>query len=117
MSEDAFIPYIVVIRFDKDDGLKERLERSLPLVQAALAELGEVEPLASSYDGSCVTYLLAADGDVQPRKLLEQLHSPRSRRPSGLTGQDKVFIASLNAGVANRLERATAWLRECDLLA
>ena len=47
-SDEGFIPYLVLIRFDRGDDLRDRLHESLSLLQEALAELGPVEPVMSS---------------------------------------------------------------------
>jgi hypothetical protein len=116
MTNDGFIPYLVLIRFDKDQDLRDRLEESLPLIRGALAEIGSVEPVMSSYDGSAVVYLLAARPEFQPRQILVQLESPKSRGPSPLKTHDKVLIVAFECGVASRLDRVTDWLREHDVL-
>ena len=116
MTDQGYIPYLVIVRFDKGDDLRDRLEESLPLMTGALAELGDVEPVTSSYDGSAVTYLLEARPDLQPGQIVAQLQSPKSRRASPLKTHDKVLVVAVECGVASRLERTTEWLRERDLL-
>jgi len=116
MTDEGFIPYLVIVRFDKGEGLRDRLEESLPLMNGALAELGNVEPVTSSYDGSSVTYLLEAHPDLQPAQIVSQLHSPKSRKTSPLKTQDKVLVVAVQCGVASRLERVTDWLRDRELL-
>ena len=116
-SDEAFIPYLVLIQFDRGVDLRDRLEESLPLLKSALAELGAVVPAMSSYDGSLVAFMLAAESDVQPRQVEAQLQSPKSRRGSPLKTHDRVLVISVGVGVAARLERVTDWLREYDLLA
>ena len=116
MTDEGYIPYLVIVRFDRGDDLRDRLEESLPLMTSALAELGEVEPVTSSYDGSAVTYLLEARPDLQPGQIVAQLHSPKSRRASPLKIQDKVLVVAVQCGIASRLDRITDWLRERELL-
>jgi hypothetical protein len=116
MTDEGFIPYLVIVRFDKGEDLRDRLEESLPLMSVALAELGNVEPVTSSYDGSSVTYLLEARPDLQPGQIVAQLHSPKSRKASPLKIQDKVLVVAVQCGLASRLDRVTDWLRERDLL-
>jgi hypothetical protein len=116
-ADEGFIPYLVLVRLDKGEDLRDRVEESLPLLRGALGEMGDVEPVTSSYDGSAAAYLLSARPDLQPRQVLAQLESPKSRRPSPLKTHDKVLIISLEAGMASRLERTTDWLREHDCLA
>jgi hypothetical protein len=116
-SEEGFIPYLVLVRFDKGEDLRDRLEESLPILQEVLAEIGNVQPVLSSYDGSAASYLLAARADVQPRQVLEQLQSPRSRRGSPLKTLDKVLVVSIELGLVTRLERVTDWLTEHGILA
>lgn len=116
-TEDEFIPYLVLVRFDRGADLRDRLEESLPLLQSALGEIGKVEPVASSYDGSMVAYMLAARPDFQPRQIEAQLQSPKSRKGSPLKTHDRVLIISVGVGTAWRIERLTDWLREYDLLA
>jgi hypothetical protein len=116
MTEEGFIPYLVIVRFDKGEDLRDRLEESLPLMNSALAELGTVEPVTSSYDGSSVTYLLEARPDLQPAQIVAQLQSPKSRRTSPLKTHDKVLVVAVQCGVASRLERVTDWLNDRDLL-
>ena len=118
MSSDAgFIPYLVLIRFDRGDDLRDRLHESLSLLQEALAELGSVEPVMSSYDGSAVAYLLEARATIQPQQVVTQLQSPKSHRTSPLKTHDKLLVISVELGVATRMERITDWLREHDALA
>ncbi len=117
MTDEGFIAYLVVVRFDKGDDLRDRVEESSPVLHDALKEIGGVEPVLSSYDGSTSVYLLSAPPDLQPWQVTEQLHSPKSRRPSPLKTLDKVLVLSLGIGVAHRLERVTDWLRTHDSLA
>jgi len=116
VTDEGYIPYLVLVRFDKGDDLRDRIEESLPLMTSALGELGEVEPVTSSYDGSAVTYLLEARPDLQPGQIVAQLQSPKSRRASPLKIQDKVLVVAVQCGIASRLERITDWLRERELL-
>jgi hypothetical protein len=116
VTDEGFIPYLVIVRFDKGEGLRDRLEESLPLMSGALAELGNVEPVTSSYDGSAVTYLLEAHPDLQPGQIVSQLQSPKSRKASPLKTHDKVLVVAVQCGVASKLERVTDWLRERELL-
>lgn len=39
-TDEGFIPYLILIRFDKGDDLRDRLHESLSLLQGALASLG-----------------------------------------------------------------------------
>jgi hypothetical protein len=118
MNDEGFIPYLVLIRFDKGEDLRDRLHESLPVLQDALKELGEVEPAMSSYDGSSVAYLLSGRPDIQPRHVLAHLQSPRAaRRAAPLKTQDKVLILSIEIGIAARLDKVTEWLRDCGSLA
>jgi len=112
MDDSEFIPYLVLVRFDRGEDLRDRLEESLPLLRAALAEIGEVEPATTSYDGSAVSYFVAAKPDFQPYRIIEQLKSPRSGRPSPLKTLDKALVLSLECAAATRMERITEWLRE-----
>ena len=115
-SEEGFIPYLIMLRFDRGDDLRDRLEESLPLLQATLAELGTVEPVMAAYDGSAVSYLLEARESIQPKHVLQQLTSPGSRRTSPLKTHDKVLIVAIECGLASRMERVTDWLRDHDTL-
>jgi hypothetical protein len=118
MSEDEdFIPYLVLVCFDRGTDLRDRIEESLPLLQEALKEIGNVQPAMSSYDGSAVSYLLATSAAVQPGQVLEQLKSPKSRRDSPLKTHDRVLVISVGPGLAQRMERVTDWLSEYGLLA
>jgi hypothetical protein len=116
VTDEGYIPYLVMVRFDKGDDLRDRLEESLPLMNSALAELGDVEPVTSSYDGSAVTYLLEARPDLQPGQIVAQLQSPKSRKASPLKTHDKVLVVAVQCGIASRMERITDWLRERELL-
>ena len=116
MTDEGYIPYLVIVRFDKGEDLRDRLEESLPLMTSALAELGGVEPVTSSYDGSAVTYLLEARPDLQPGHIVAQLQAPKSRKASPLKIQDKVLVVAVQCGIASRLDRVTDWLRERELL-
>lgn len=117
-TEDEFIPYLVLVRFDKDDGeLKKRLGESVPVLKEALAEVGRFQLVEAAYDGSMVAFLVAADPRFEnPLQVMEHLQSPRSRRSSPLITHDKVLVVSLEFGSASRLERTTSWLREYNLL-
>ena len=81
-------------------------------LRAVLAEIGSVEPVTTSYDGSAVSYLVAAKPDFQPYRIIEQLKSPQSGRPSPLKTLDKALVLSLECAAATRMERVTDWLRE-----
>ena len=116
-GEEGFIPYLVLIRFDRGEDLRDRLHESLPLLQEALAQLGPVEPVMSSYDGSAVAYLLEAAATVQPHQVMSQLQSPKARKTSPLRTHDKVVVISVELGVAARLDRVTEWLRDHEALA
>ena len=118
MSEDEeFIPYLVLVCFDRGTDLRDRIEESLPLLLEALKDIGDVQPAMSSYDGSAVSYLVSTSADVQPERVLEQLKSPRSRRGSPLKTHDRVLVISVGPGLGQRLERVTDWLSEHGLLA
>jgi len=117
MGGEGFIPYLVLVRLEKGEDLRDRLHESLPLLQDSLRELGELEPALSSYDGSAVAYLLSARPSIQPRHVLAHLQSPKSHRGSPLKTHDKVLIISIELGLASRLERVTDWLRDCGSLA
>ena len=118
MNEDEdFIPYLVLVCFDRGTDLRDRIEESLPLLLEALKEIGNVQPAMSSYDGSTVSYLISTSATVQPGRVLEQLKSPKSRRDSPLKTHDRVLVISVGPGLAQRLERVTDWLGEHGLLA
>ena len=116
-TESEFIPYLVLIQFDRGQDLRDRLEESLPLLQSALRELGTIEPVMSSYDGSMLAHMLAARPDLQPRQIEAQLRSARPQRGAPLKTHDRVLIISVGVGAAWRIERLSEWLREYDLLA
>ena len=113
---DDFIPYLVSIRLDKQDGLADRIKDSVPRIISSLKELGEVEPAMLSYDGSCFSFLLEAEAHYQPWQIVKQLESPRSRKPSGFVADDRVLVVSIDAGCAKGLERPMDWLRDHELL-
>jgi hypothetical protein len=117
MSDEGFIPYLVLVRLDKGEDLRDRLHESLALLQESLRELGELEPAMSSYDGSAVAYLLSARPSIQPRHVLAKLQAPKSARGAALKTHDKVLIISIELGLASRMDRVTDWLRESDTLA
>jgi hypothetical protein len=118
MTEDEeFIPYLVLVCFDRATDLRDRIEESLPLLQDALKEIGTVQPAMSSYDGSVVSYLVSTSAAVQPERILEQLKSPRAHRGSPLKTHDRVLVISVGPGLAQRMERVTDWLTEYGLLA
>ena len=117
-DEESYIPYLVLVRFDKDGGdLRARVAESAPALKEVLGDIGTVQFVEMSYDGSMVTYLVAANPRFE-NTLQVQLHlqAPRSRRSSPLTRDDKILVVSIEQGSADRLERVTSWLRECDLL-
>jgi hypothetical protein len=116
VTDEGYIPYLVIVRFDKGNDLRDRVEESLPLMRSALAEFGNVEPVTSSYDGSMVIYLIEARPSFQPGQIVAQLESPKSRAPSPLKTHDKVLVVAVECGVASRLERVTDWLNEHELL-
>lgn len=117
-SEESYIPYLVLVRFDKDGGdLRARVIESAPALKDALEEIGTVQSVEMSYDGSMVAYLVAADPRFENSlQVQNHLQSPRSRRASPLIAHDKVLVVSVEMGSASRLERVTSWLRECSLL-
>ena len=117
-SEEGYIPYLVLVRFDKDGGdLKQRLAQSVPVLRDALAEMGKVQFVEMSYDGSMVAFLVAANPRFEDvLQIQSHLQSPRSVRSSALVLNDKVLVVSIETGAASRLERTTSWLREFELL-
>lgn len=118
MSEDEeFIAYLVLICFDRGMDLRDRIEESLPLLQEALKEIGDVQPAMSSYDGSAVSYLISTSTAIQPERVLEQLKSSKARRAAPLKTHDRVLVISVGPGLAQRMERVTEWLSEYGLLA
>jgi hypothetical protein len=117
-DDEVFIPYLVLVRFDKDGGdLKKRLAESVPVLKEALAAIGKVQFVEMSYDGSMVAFLVAANPRFESvLQVQSHLQSPRSGRSSALVTQDKVLVVTLETGTASRMERTTSWLREFDLL-
>ena len=117
-DDEVFIPYLVLVRFDKDGGdLKKRLAESVPVLKEELATIGKVQFVEMSYDGSMVAFLVAAN----PRfdsvlQVQSHLQSPRSGGSSALVAHDKILVVTLETGTASRMERTTSWLREFDLL-
>jgi hypothetical protein len=117
-DDEVFIPYLVLVRFDKDGGdLKKRLAESVPVLKEALAAIGKVQFVEMSYDGSMVAFLVAANPRFESvLQVQSHLQSPRSGRSSALVTHDKILVVSLETGTASRMERTTSWLREFDLL-
>jgi hypothetical protein len=117
-DDEAFIPYLVLVRFDKDGGdLKKRLAESVPVLKEALADMGKVQFVEMSYDGSMVAFLLAANPRFESvLQVQSHLQPPRSGGSSALVTQDKILVVTLETGTASRMERTTGWLREFDLL-
>ena len=117
-SDDEFIPYLVLVRFDKDGGeLRVRLAQSVPILKEVLAEMGTVQFVEMAYDGSMVAFLVAANPKFEDvLQVHKHLHSPRSRKSSPLIEHDQVLVVSIETGTASRLERATSWLHEFGLL-
>lgn len=117
-GEDSYIPYLILVRFDKDGGdLRARVIESAPALKEVLSEIGTFQSVEMSYDGSMVAYLVAANPRFEnPLRVQLHLQSPRSRRSSPLIPHDKILVVSLETGSASGLERVTSWLRECDLL-
>ncbi len=117
-TEEDFIPYLVLVRFDKDGGeLMARLKEAAPALKQALAEVGTVQAIEVAYDGSMAAYLVAANPRFENAlQVLGHLQSPRSHKSSPLIAHDKVLVVSIEQGSAARLERTTSWLRECNLL-
>jgi hypothetical protein len=117
-TEEDFIPYLVLVRFDKDGGeLMARLKEAAPALKHALAEVGTVQAIEVAYDGSMAAYLVAANPRfANALQVLGHLQSPRSHKSSPLIAHDKVLVVSIEQGSAARLERTTSWLRECNLL-
>jgi hypothetical protein len=116
--DDGFIPYLVLVRFDKDgDDLRRRLAESVPVLKEGLADIGKVQFVEMSYDGSMVAFLVAANPRFENvLQVQSHLQSPRSGRSSALVNHDKVLVVSLETGTASRLERTTSWLREFEIL-
>jgi hypothetical protein len=117
MSDDGFIPYLILVRFDKGEDLRDRLHESLPLLQNSLRELGELIPATSSYDGSAVAYLLTARPSIQPSDVLAHLRTAKSHQGAPLKTHDKVLVISIELGLASRMDLVTDWLRDCGSLA
>ena len=118
IDDEVFIPYLVLVRFDKDGGdLKKRLAESVPVLKEALAAIGKVQFVEMSYDGSMVAFLVAANPRFESvLQVQAHLQSPRSGRSSALVTHDKILVVTLETGTASRMERTTSWLREFDLL-
>ena len=118
-EEEEFIPYLVLVRFDKGDtGSAARIAESLPPLLATLEEMGRVQRVEMSYDGSLVAFLVAADTRFENTlQVMSHIQSPRSRKSSGLVGHDKVLVLEVHMGSASRLERVTGWLNEFGMLA
>ena len=117
-EEEGFIPYLVLVRFDKDgEDLKKRLAESVPVLKESLADIGKVQFVEMSYDGSMVAFLVAGSPKFE-NVLQVQLHlqSPRSGKSSALVPNDKILVVTLETGTASRMERTTSWLREFELL-
>src|SRR5579863_533138 len=110
--DEGFVPYLVLVCFDRGTDLRDRIEESLPLLQGALKEIGTVQPAMSSYDVSVVSYFVSNSAAVQPWQVIEQLQSPRLRRVSPLKTHDRVLVISVELGLAHRMERVTDWLTE-----
>ncbi len=117
-DDEVFIPYLVLVRFDKDGGdLNKRLAESVPVLKEALAAIGKVQFVEMSYDGSMVAFLVAANPRFESvLQVQSHLQSPRSGRSSALVTHDKILVVTLETGTALRMERTTSWLREFDLL-
>src|SRR5438876_2445254 len=106
MSEDEdFIPYLVLVCFDRGTDLRDRIEESLPLLLEALKEIGNVQPAMSSYDGSAVSYLVSTSAAVQPWQVLEQLRLRRPGRGSRLRLHARWLVTSLGPGPARGRDR------------
>ncbi|MGP8033624.1 MAG: hypothetical protein ACLPQ6_05700 [Steroidobacteraceae bacterium] len=116
-ADEDFIPYLVLVCFDRGTDLRDRIEESLPLLLEALKGIGNVQPAMSSYDGSAVSYLVSTSAAVQPEQVLGQLKSAKSHRGSPLKTHDRVLVISVGPGLAQRMERVTDWLSEHGLLA
>ncbi|HEX4266325.1 MAG TPA: hypothetical protein VHY36_00445 [Steroidobacteraceae bacterium] len=117
-DDEVFIPYLILVRFDKDRGdLKNRLAESVPVLKEVLADMGKVQFVEMSYDGSMVAFLVAANPRFENvLQVQSHLQSPRSGRSSALLPHDKTLVVTLETGTASRMERTTSWLREFDLL-
>jgi hypothetical protein len=117
-DDEGFVPYLVLVRFDKNGGdLKRRLAESVPVLKEALADMGKVQFVEMSYDGSMAVFLVAANprfADVL--QVQAHLQSPRRGQSSALVLHDKVLVVTLETGTASCLERTTSWLREFGLL-
>jgi hypothetical protein len=117
MRDDEFIPYLIIVRFDKGEDLRDRLHESLPLLQNSLKEFGELIPAMSSYDGSAVAYLLSARPNAQPGDVLAHLRTPKLHVGAALKTRDKVLVIAIELGLALHLEHVTDWLQDCGSLA
>ena len=117
-DDEGFIPYLVLVRFDKDGGdLKKRLAESVPVLKDALADMGKVQFVEMSYDGSMVAFLVAANPRFENvLQVQSQLQSSRAGRTPALVTNDKILVVTLETGAASRMERTSSWLREFDLL-
>jgi len=117
VSDEGFIAYLVLVRFDKGDDLRDRVSESLTALQDVLKEIGDVVPVMSSYDGSAVAYMLSTTPELQPWQITEQLQTPKSRRGSPLKTLDKVLVISIGLGIAQRMDHINDWLQTHDSLA
>lgn len=117
-DDEVFIPYLVLVRFDKDrSDLKKRLMESVPVLKEALADIGKVQFVEMSYDGSMAGFLVAANPRFENVLQVQlYLQSPRSGRSSALVPHDKILVVTLETGTASSMERTTSWLREFGLL-
>ena len=117
-DDEGFIPYLVLVRFDKDGGdLKKRLAESVPVLKDALADMGKVQFVEMSYDGSMVAFLVAANPRFENvLQVQSQLQSSSAGRTPALVINDKILVVTLETGTASRMERTSSWLREFDLL-
>lgn len=67
-DEESYIPYLVLVRFDKDDGdLRTRVTESAPALKEVLSEIGTFQSVEMSYDGSMVAYLEQQMRDLKIR--------------------------------------------------
>src|SRR5438094_91619 len=109
-GEESYIPYLVMVRFDKDDGeIKARIAESAPVLRDVLGQIGSVQAVEMSYDGSMMAFLVAASPKFENTL---QVHT-FLQKSSAMITHDKILVVAISMGSASRLERVTSWLREC----
>lgn len=108
LDDDPPRPYVVVIRFDKEQNLMARVAESGGRLVSSLKEIGPTQQIAMSYDGSMCAYLVTARGRIS--SVYARLEAPNSGKGSALKMHDCVGVFAIDEGMVPRFSKCSDWL-------